>query len=131
MISNYDWSMRAGPSGEECCHNGRLLAGAPGGLLIPVPYDFDFSGLVDAPYSGVPEGVPVDSVRERTYRGYCAHVNQARATAADASARRGQLLAVFSSIPGLDERTRGRATAFIDGFFSDVDSGKIFRNCVR
>ena len=27
MISNYDWSMRAGPQGDECCHNGRLLNG--------------------------------------------------------------------------------------------------------
>ncbi|MEA3081310.1 MAG: hypothetical protein QOD54_978, partial [Sphingomonadales bacterium] len=24
LISNYDWSMRAGPAGTECCHNGRL-----------------------------------------------------------------------------------------------------------
>src|SRR5438477_6305839 len=56
MISNYDWSMRAGPQGTECCHNTRLLTNAPGGLLLPVPYDFDFSGLVDAPYAGPPEG---------------------------------------------------------------------------
>ena len=26
MIGNLDWSMRAGPAGEGCCHNGRLLA---------------------------------------------------------------------------------------------------------
>ena len=74
MISNYDWSMRAAPKGEECCHNGRLLAGAVGGF-VPVPYDFDFSGLVSAPYAGPPEGVPIDNVRQRNYRGYCAHLS--------------------------------------------------------
>ena len=50
----------------------------PGSLLTVVPYDFDFSGLVDAPYADPPEGIPVNSVRQRTYRGYCSHLSQAR-----------------------------------------------------
>ena len=28
MIGNLDWSMRAGPAGEGCCHNSRLIAPA-------------------------------------------------------------------------------------------------------
>ena len=32
MISNYDWSMRAAPQGQECCHNARLMVDAPGSL---------------------------------------------------------------------------------------------------
>ena len=28
MIGNMDWSMRAGPPGEACCHNRRLIARA-------------------------------------------------------------------------------------------------------
>jgi len=132
MISNYDWSMRAGPKGTECCHNGRLLTnGAPGSLLTVVPYDFDFSGLVDAPYAGPPEGVPVDNVRQRTYRGYCAHLAQAQAFATQISSRRAEFLGVFSAVPGLDQRTQGRAAGFINGFFADVDSGKIFKACVN
>ena len=35
MIGNLDWSMRAGPEGEACCHNTRLFAGA-GGTIVPV-----------------------------------------------------------------------------------------------
>ena len=57
MISNYDWSMRAGPKGTECCHNARLMSVTPGAPLIPVPYDFDFSGLVDTSYATPPEGI--------------------------------------------------------------------------
>ena len=34
MISNYDWSMRAGPAGEDCCHNARLADGRRGGRSI-------------------------------------------------------------------------------------------------
>lgn len=131
LISNYDWSMRAGPEGDECCHNGRLMSVSGGGTLTPVPYDFDFSGLVDAPYAGPPEGIPIKTIRERNYRGYCAHMAQARAIAAQVSARRGQILGIFGTIPGMDSRTAAKGAGFISGGLSDVDSGKIFRTCVR
>lgn len=131
MISNYDWSMRAGPAGTECCHNARLMSTAPSDLLTTVPYDFDYSGLVDAPYSVPPEGIPIDSVRQRTYRGYCSHLPQARTVAADLSSRRGEFLGVFANIPGLDPGTQAKAAGYLQGFFADVDSGRIFKTCVN
>ena len=123
--------MRAGPQCDECCHNSRLMASAPGALLTPVPYDFDFSGLVDAPYAGPPEGIPVETVRDRIYRGYCAHMTQARAFAALLSPRRAEFLGVFAAVPGLDARNQARAAAFIQGFFNDLDSGRMFKNCLN
>ncbi|HKP34985.1 MAG TPA: hypothetical protein VJT70_09440 [Sphingomicrobium sp.] len=131
MISNYDWSMRAAPKGEECCHNGRLLAGGTNGLLTPVPYDFDYAGLVDAPYATPPEGIPVSNVRQRNYRGYCVHLAQARTVAAQISPRRSEFIGLFATIPGLDQRSQARAASYIQAFFNDVDSGKIFKTCVN
>ena len=132
MISNYDWSMRAAPQGEECCHNGRLMVPAPGALAAPVPYDFDFSGLVEAPYAGPPVELEdqVPDLRTRVYRGYCAHSTQARAIATELAPRRAEFLGLFATIPGLDARNQARASNFIQGFFADIDSGKIFRKCV-
>lgn len=132
MISNYDWSMRAAPQGEECCHNGRLMVDTPGSLAVPVPYDFDFSGLVDAPYAGPPvELEEIDNLKQRNYRGYCIHLAQARAFAAQLSSRRAEFTGLFATIPGLDARNQARAAGFIQGFFTDVDSGKIFKSCVN
>jgi hypothetical protein len=132
MISNYDWSMRAGPQGDDCCHNGRLLTnGTPGSVLSVVPYDFDYSGLVDAPYATPPDGIPIGSVRQRLYRGYCAHLTQARAFAAQIAPRQAEFLGVFASVPGLDSRNQARASSYIGEFFGDLDSGKIFKNCVN
>jgi hypothetical protein len=133
MISNYDWSMRAAPQGDECCHNARLMVPAPGALALPVPYDFDFSGLVDAPYAGPPvelEG-EVPSLRDRSYRGYCVHLAQAQTVAAELSRRRAEFLGLFATIPDLDARNQGRASSFIQGFFADLDSGKVFKKCVN
>ena len=131
MIGNLDWSMRAGPAGEGCCHNGRLLASAGSSIFTPVPYDFDFSGLVDAPYATPPESINIGSVRQRVYRGYCAHGTEAQAVAAEMMARRGEIVATLRAIPGLTEQTRTRAITYLDGFFADIGSGKVLSRCLK
>ncbi len=125
MIGNLDWSMRAGPQGEGCCHNSRLLSGGP--ALIPVAYDFDYSGLVDAPYAIPPEQVKVRSVRQRHYLGYCRHNSQLLAAAAEFRARRPALEAVYSQIPGLEDRTRRKALSYLAGFFEDIATDQAVR----
>ena len=41
------------------------------GKRIPIPYDFDMSGLVNARYAAPPEHLPIRLVRTRFYRGLC------------------------------------------------------------
>lgn len=118
MIGNLDWSMRAGPRGEGCCHNSRLFGAGPG-RLVPIPYDFDYSGLVDAPYAVPPDGSAV-SVRRRAYQGYCRHNAEALAAAAQFRALRPALLAEFATVPGLDDRSRRKAVAYIEEFFGEI-----------
>ncbi|MDP9423326.1 MAG: hypothetical protein M3Q19_10950 [Pseudomonadota bacterium] len=133
MIGNLDWSMRAGPQGEGCCHNSRLLSGGP--ALVPVAYDFDYSGLVDAPYAIPPAQIRVRSVRQRHYMGYCRHNTQVLAAAAEMRAKRPALEAVYSQVPGLEDRTRRKALAYLAGFFEDIATDQavgsnILKNCV-
>jgi len=73
LISNLDWEVLAGPE-ETCCHNARLLGKADQSVpIIPVPYDLDSSGLVNTHYAAPPAVLKVRDVRERMYRGFCAH----------------------------------------------------------
>ena len=136
MISNIDWSMHAGPPGDECCHNIRLLTAAPGRPpYIALAYDFDFSGLVDAPYAVPPEAIRANSVRQRIYRGYCRHHAQTLVAAADFRAKRAEIEAVFGRIAGMSERTRGKALAYLSGFFRDIATddmirAKLFKTCI-
>ncbi|QDP18990.1 hypothetical protein [Sphingomonas xanthus] len=125
MIGNLDWSMRAGPQGAGCCHNGRLARA--GARFAPVPYDFDHSGLVDAPYAEPPEGLRVNSVRQRLYRGYCAHNAQLLAAATELRARRGQAEAIFANLPGLESRTQRKALAYLADFFDDIATDQSVR----
>lgn len=133
MIGNLDWAMNAGPDGDSCCHNSKLF-GARGGAsgLIPVPYDFDYSGLVNAPYAVPPAQVPVSNVRQRRYRGFCVHNDEARAAAADMLARRGAILAALNEVPELSDGVRRTAAAYLDGFFAAIATpAEVERNLLR
>jgi hypothetical protein len=135
MIGNHDWSMRAGPVGKDCCHNAELIGALAPGQTIPVPYDFDFSGLVDAPYATPPTELDLSSVKDRLYRGYCAHNPDALAAARQMRVARPQILGVLMQVPGLDPRTQARAAAYLNGFFTDMASdeslgSKVLRSCV-
>ena len=137
MIGNLDWAMQAGPPGDDCCHNNPLIgeSGGSSPLLVPVPYDWDFSGLVDTPYATAPDSVRVTSVRQRRYRGFCRFNAEARAAIADARARQAPLMATFASVPGMDARTVKKATAYLGGFFADIATdasaeAKLIKSCL-
>ena len=130
MIGNLDWDIVAGPPGEACCHNSRLIAPARAAArgLIPLPYDFDYSGLVDTPYAVPPEQIPVNSVKRRYYRGFCRHNAEAGAVAGEFRAKRAALEAVFAQVPQLDERTRAGALRYLSRFFDEIaDPAKLER----
>jgi hypothetical protein len=126
MISNLDWAMTAGPAGTDCCHNARLMQpeGASGAStgLIPVPYDFDYAGLVNAPYAVPPEGIHVANVKVRRYRGFCAHNEEAKAFLAQISTRRDSLMAILNETPQLEDRARRNAAGYLGDFFEEAGS---------
>jgi len=134
MIGNLDWSMRAGPSGEGCCHNSRLLVGTSP-LKVPVPYDFDYSGLVDAPYAVAPDQFHINSVRSRVYQGYCRHNGDLIAAAAEFRAARPSIEAMFGQIPGMEGKTRKGALAYLARFYDDIATdasvqNRVLKSCV-
>lgn len=63
MIGNTDWS-------NTSQHNVKILERKEGNR-IPVPYDFDLSGFVSAPYALPYDYLPIKTVQERLYRGIC------------------------------------------------------------
>lgn len=138
LIGNLDWSMQGGPPGEYCCHNAKLLGAARSARsgLVPIPYDFDHSGLVNAPYATPPAQVPVNSVRTRRYRGFCLHNAEARTAAAEARAARAGLLSVLDRIPQLDDRVRTRASSYLADSLArigtaDAVESNLLSTCLR
>jgi len=103
--------------------------------VVPIPYDFDFSGLIDAPYATPPDQLHLSSVRQRQYRGYCIHEAESYAVAAQMRAAEPQMLAALSSTPGLDPKTIQRATDYLGEFFTQIQSNdtvkaKVLKTCI-
>ena len=135
MISNLDWDFTAGPAGAECCHNARFVAErdtAPLTGVQPIAYDFDYSGLVEAPYSGPPVGIPVETVTDRYYRGYCVSSGEMPAVVAEFRSHRDEIMGLINGQPGLNPHFRSRASRFIGDFFALLDDpGKVQSQIVK
>lgn len=124
MIGNLDWDMIEARSGRDCCHNSRLLAASAETRdnLISAPYDFDYSGFVNAPYALPPESLPVRNVRQRYYRGYCRFNDQLPEAIAHFQARRGAILALIDGETRLTEGRRAGARRYIEEFYEIIGS---------
>lgn len=134
MIGNLDWAMTAGPAGTDCCHNSRPIGVENARAnLKPTPYDFDFSGMVDAPYATPPQSIKLANVRIRKYRGYCRHNEQAQAVAAEFIAHKAAILGVLDQTQ-LDEGRRKKAGAYLAKFFDEIGNpqelAKLLKGCV-
>jgi hypothetical protein len=114
LIGNTDWSIVAG-------HNALRLRGADASQLV-VPFDFDFSGLVDASYAGPPPGLPIDEVTDRLFRGFCAPRFDWESLFAHFTERRGAIEELIATQAGLDAKNRAAATAFIASFYAVLES---------
>ena len=99
-IGNTDWSAVEG-------HN-MLLVESATGLVTPVPYDFDFSGLVDAEYASVSPKLGTSSVRQRVFRGVCRPDTDWDAAFAHFAARHDAVLRLVDEIPDLQPRAACR-----------------------
>jgi hypothetical protein len=73
MIGNTEYSLFKPEPGKHCCHNADILAASGKPPYLALPYDFDFSGLVNAPYAAPNPRYPIRSVRARFYKGLCSN----------------------------------------------------------
>jgi hypothetical protein len=79
--------------------------------------------------------VPVRSVRQRRYRGFCAQNVQAQAAAAQFLAAREAIFAALNERPELAAGPRNSAGFWLSGFFEDIATPadverNLLRNCL-
>ena len=72
LIGNTDFDpFSKEPDDESCCHNAVLIGSMRNMVAIPVPYDFDWSGVIAARYAKPAEILGIRSVRQRRFWGVC------------------------------------------------------------
>lgn len=115
FIGNTDWSVAG-------LHNVELVTSDT--LQVPIAYDFDFSGAVNARYAVVDPSLPIRRVRDRLYRGYCMASNDVFPPVFDLfRAKKDSIYALYSdSIGQLLDRDRAKETLdYFDDFYKTID----------
>jgi hypothetical protein len=126
LISNTDFSFIAGAAGDNCCHNTVLLASAES-TVMPVPYDFDASGLVDAPYAQPVAGLRQRNVKDRVFRGFCRPAPNLDNAVAVLQGAREDLYALVRERVELTAKSQRQVTEFIAGFYRILDDPQLFQ----
>jgi hypothetical protein len=128
MIGNADWWIA-----KPIVHNVKLIF-REGSAIVPVPYDFDYSGTINAKYAVPPEELPIQSVRERYFRGYCRMPGTYEKSIEVFNERKEELYGVYRNFKMLDEKKIKLILKYYDEFYKIINDPKlvkrkIYDNC--
>ncbi len=114
MIGNTDWSVAR--------ERNIVLLEDKEGRQLPLPYDFDMSGLVNAHYAGPNPALPIDDVKDRYFLGFCMPETGWEPLFREFSGRQAELLAVIDGIPRLSRNSTRSSRRFLQKFFEILQS---------
>ena len=117
MIGNTDWAV-------TFQHNCKVFSGnfpdRPG-LGIAVPYDFDYSGLVDTHYAIPAEALGLESVRERRYLGLCRSEDEYVNTLKEFVDKKPDFYRLINDFPYLNEKAKKDMVRYLEEFYLGID----------
>ena len=122
LIANTDW-------GVPPLHNVVLLRTADS-VIHAVPYDFDWSGAIDASYARPAAMLHTTSVRQRVYRGICQLAAGMDPVLSRFEALRDSIAAVYRAVPDLDPRLIERTLRYYDEFYWEIADRQRFEQLV-
>ncbi len=121
MIGNTDWS-------TTFSHNAKLIQLTESKEYIPLTYDFDMSGFVDAPYAVVNESLNIADVRERLFRGFCRSEDAFQSVRKEFIENEDAIKAVLMRYQSdFDAREFNGMIKYMDDFFETMKSDKKFK----
>jgi hypothetical protein len=123
MIGNTDWAVSNG-------HNIRLIQLKKDTLSRPfaIPYDFDYSGLVDANYAIPAEDLGTVSVIERVYRGFSRTIEELELALDIFRQQKENIYAIIKNFKALEPGNGEKMIAYLDEFYSMIESEKKVRS---
>jgi hypothetical protein len=129
LIGNLDFSFNG-------LHNTELLA-TTDGRMLPVAYDFDFSGAVNTSYATPPADYGVPNVRTRKFMAYCELRDEFPGALAVLQEKKDAIYALYHDEIGKlmnPDVVRGTLEYF-DDFYKDFrtpnDAKRVFDRCIR
>lgn len=89
---------------------------------VAVPYDFDYSGLVDTDYAVPHETLPISKVTQRIFLAKNVRIGEATATANFFKEKKDQFYSTIAEASYLDEKDKKYARNYLKDFYKILDS---------
>ncbi len=119
MIGNTDWSVYK-------YHNVKLMVAKNDTLSKPytIPYDFDYSGFVNAAYAVPTPELGIESVRERLYRGFPRSNDELETAINILKEKKESILYYIDHFELCSTRCRKDMTSYLNQFYSIISNKK-------
>jgi hypothetical protein len=124
FIGNTDFS-------EAGLHNVELFFNNEG-VAMPIAYDFDFSGAVNARYATVDERLSIQRVRQRLFRGYCTDADTYGKVFALFNEKKPQIYALYSDSIGklMDGGTVKETLDYFNEFYDTINDKRAAKRLI-
>lgn len=119
MIGNVDW--RATPFTKNA--KAMKVNGADKYQLLP--YDFDFSGVVNVSYMRIAEHLNQKSTRQRIFLGHIVRQKELKSNFERYEAKKEELLNYISNFNLLPKPSRKSIRKYIESFYEDIADGTV------
>lgn len=119
MIGNADWSLNFEKNIKVLEKNDQM---------IPVPYDFDFSGLVNPPYGAVNSGLGISNLKDRVYLGYLDDEELLLETIQLFKEKKDAILAAVKKSKHLYHATKTEMKIYLSEFFDQLNATYVSSN---
>lgn len=123
MIGNTDWSVPA-------AHNIKLMQSKNDTLArpYPIPYDFDYAGLVNAPYAVPAEELGTKSVTERVYRGFARNEAEIQTNVDVFRGKKEQIMFYVQNFALLSPNEKKQMTRYLEDFYKIAENKRMSKS---
>jgi hypothetical protein len=117
MIGNTDWAVSVD-------HNTRLIVSTKDTFSKPfvVPYDFDYSGLVNTYYAVPDEKLEIENVTERVYRGFPRTMPEIEEVLDSFKLVKKDIYALINNFSLLNKKSKENMIDYLEGFYTVIKS---------
>lgn len=116
LIGNTDWSIPG-------LHNVRLIS-LPGPKYVPVPFDFDFSGLVGTYYAIPDPRIPIKSILHRIYRGPCVDMEIFESVFEMFIRIKPEIYSLISDFEYLEQKEKEKILKYFNKFYETLNNDR-------
>lgn len=129
MVGNTDWAI-------STLHNVKLFSADTLKPPYAIPYDFDWSGVLNAVYAKPLPRFETESVTQRVFRGYCRTMEQFKESFVVFNEKREEIYNLYQNCEMLKNSEKKRILKYFDDFYDVIANDKkieseFLENCLK